>query len=146
MLKLKHANEHGADRRSYMRKSNNGNFGDDIVDECNANCAKKANKRKHDMTTDVGKAEKRAFVSPIDVKYASLYVSDISNGSGLASQTSSTEEADLLSSIAGYGSIFKPVEVGEKPSKSCVDDDQLQQKRSSSQKEKVEEIGFGKRL
>lgn len=133
--------------RESSPKNNNGNFGEDIGEECNANCAEKANKRKHDMTTDVGKAEKRAAVSPNDVKSASLAVSDVSNRSGLASQTSSTEEADLSSSIAEYGAIFRPVEVGEKPNKGCVkDDDQLQQKRSSSQKEKVEEIGSGKGL
>jgi len=133
--------------RESSPKCCSGNFGDDIVEECNANSAEKANKRKHDMKTDVGKAEKRAAVSPNNVKSASLSVSDVSNRSGLASQTSSAEEPDHSSSTAGYGAIAKPVEVGEKPSKGCVKNgDQLEQKRSFTQKESVEEIGSGKGL
>lgn len=133
--------------RESSPKSCNGNFGDDIVEECNANSAEKANKRKHDMRADVEKAEKRAAVSPNDVKSSSLSVSDVSNRSGLASQTSSAEEADLLSSTAGYGTIAKPVEDGEKPIKGRVqNDDQLEQKGSFNQKERVEEIGSGKGL
>lgn len=132
--------------RESSPKSYNGNFGDDIVEECNANSAEKANKRKNDMTTDMGKAEKRAAVSPNDVKSASLSVSDVSNRSGLASQASSAEEVDLSNSTAGYVAVAKPVEVGEKPSKGCVkNDDQLEQ-RSFSQKERVEDIGSGKGL
>lgn len=132
--------------RESSPKSCNGNFGDDIVEEFNANSAEKANKRKNDMTTDMGKAEKRAAVSPNDVKSASLSISDVSNKSGLASQASSAEEADLSDSPAGYVAVAKPVEVREKPSKGCVkNDDQLEQ-ISFSQKERVEDIGSGKGL
>ena len=54
------------------------------------------------MTTDMGKAEKRAVLSPNDVKFASLPVSDVSNRYGLESQEIYPEEADLSNSHAGY--------------------------------------------
>ena len=65
---------------------------------------------------------------PNDVKFASLFVSDVSNRFGLESQAISAEEADLSNSPVGYVVVAKPVEVGEKPSKGCVkNDDQLEQ-------------------
>ena len=66
--------------RESSPKTCNGNFGYDIVEEFNANSAEKENKRKNDMTTDMGKEEKRVVVSPNDVKSASLSVSDVSIG------------------------------------------------------------------
>ena len=85
-------------------------------------------------------------MNPNDVKSTSLSVYDVSNRSGLASQASSAEEADLSNSPIGYVVVAKPVEVGEKPSKGCVkNDDQLEQ-ISFSQKERVEDIDSGKGL
>ena len=98
------------------------------------------------MTTDMGKAEKWVAVSPNDVKFASLSVSDVSNRYGLKSQLSSAEEVDLANSPTVYVVVYKPVQVGENPSKGCVKNDNQLGKISFSQKERVEEIGSGKGL
>ncbi|KAH9301128.1 hypothetical protein KI387_012711, partial [Taxus chinensis] len=125
-------------------KNSNGNCGDDTVEECNS--AEKANKRKYECAVDVGKAEKRAAVSPNDGKCVYSLVSDVANKPKLLSQACSGEEADSLNSNVGGGTVLQHVDIVEGSSEGCLKSDNQVQDKSYNQKERTEEICSGTEL